>query len=140
MQTFSTSFRLSGIQKAGTFLLKIIFFATLALTLPNQLVAQWVAWTNTFNGKTNGSDLAKDMIVDGAGNIYVTGESQYLSGSINDKDYITIKYNSSGTQLWRAIYNGPASGDDSPTAITVDNAGNVYVTGTSLNSSGDPDF
>lgn len=39
------------------------------------------------------------------------------------------------TQVWQALYNGSANGDDTYTTMTVDVNGNVYVTGTSSNGS-----
>ena len=45
-------------------------------------------------------------------------------------DYATIKYDSSGNQLWVARNNGPASLDDAaPHGIEADGGGNIYVTG-----------
>jgi hypothetical protein len=40
------------------------------------------------------------------------------------------------TGEWPARYNGPGNGTDVPYDVTVDTSGNVYVTGTSLGSSG----
>ena len=85
-------------------------------------------WVARYNGPGNGWDVANGIAVDGSGNVYVTGESW---GSGTDADYATIKYDSSGTQLWAARYNGPGDGPDVATAITVDGLGNVYVTGKS---------
>jgi len=90
---------------------------------------QWVA---TYNGAGNGDDYASALAVDGAGNAYVTG----VSWNGTNNDYATVKYNSAGTQEWVATHNGPRNGDDFARDLTVDGAGNVYVTGFSTNSSG----
>jgi uncharacterized delta-60 repeat protein len=68
------------------------------------------------------------MAVDEDGNVYVTGQSQGIS--IYD-DYLTIKYDAMGTQIWTVRYNGPGNQDDAAHAIAVDEQGNVYVTGSS---------
>lgn len=63
--------------------------------------------------------------VDTAGFFYVAGI--YWGGSSDD--YYTVKYNGGGTQQWAQTYNGPADTWDYPEAITLDSAGNVFVTG-----------
>lgn len=68
------------------------------------------------------------MVVDGDGNIYITGASRSLT---TDYDYVTIKYDSKGRRLWTATYNGPENGSDRSVAVVVDREGNVYVTGVS---------
>src|SRR3990172_9312933 len=82
------------------------------------------AWVARYNGLGNGLDVAYAMAVDGAGNVYVTGGSfvHFLIGS----DYVTIKYDANGNQLWVARYNGSGNGDDVAYAMAVDGAGNVY--------------
>lgn len=87
---------------------------------------QWVA---RYNGSGNGDDNATAIAIDNSRNVYVTGTS-YNSNTIYD--YATIKYNSAGQQQWVAWYNGPGNIDDEATAISVDDSGNVYVTGWSL--------
>ena len=87
---------------------------------------QWVA---RYDGPGNGSDEAAAIAVDTSGNVYVTGTSL---GSDTGFDYTTIKYDSTGQEVWVARYNGPANDDDRAYAIALDASGNVYVTGESL--------
>lgn len=95
-----------------------------------------------YDGPVSGADIALRLAVDSSNNVYVTGYSQGNAdgGTIND-DMATVKYNSSGVPQWAARYDGPASsGKDSPNDLALDTSGDVYVTGYSLNSSGDYDF
>ena len=86
---------------------------------------QWVA---RYDGPESDYDRARAIAIDGAGNVYVTGKSKG-SGTDTDYDYATVKYDSTGIEQWVARYDGPESGGDCATAIAVDDAGNVYVTG-----------
>jgi len=74
----------------------------------------------TLDGQYYG-DWTKTMALDNSGNVYVTGTTKSLS------DITTIKYNSSGSVEWTAIYDG--GGTDAATGIGVDDSGNVYITG-----------
>jgi hypothetical protein len=85
-----------------------------------------VQWTKYYNGPGNGEDKAFGIAVDNSLNVYVTG---YSKGTGSLASYTTIKYNSSGTELWVARYNTPANNDDRAFGVAVDNAGYVYVTG-----------
>jgi hypothetical protein len=76
-------------------------------------VEQWVA---RFDG-WGAWDEANDIAVDGQGNVYVTGYC-YIG-------YITIKYSSFGSELWRVHESWLSSAS----SIAVDEQGNVYVTG-----------
>jgi len=91
-------------------------------------VEQWVA---RYNGPDNDWDRAYAIALDNSGNVYVTGGSM---GSGTYEDYATVKYNSSGIEQWVARYNGTSDNLDFSYAITLDNSGNVYVTGGSMGS------
>ncbi len=90
---------------------------------------QWIA---RYNGPVNNGDYATALSLDDNGSVYVTGSSD---GVGTRDDYTTIKYNSAGTEQWVARYNGPVNNGDFATALSLDNNGNVYVTGWSLGSS-----
>jgi len=94
-------------------------------------------WEQRYNGSGNGVDVANSMAVDASGNVYVTG---YSTGSGTSKDYVTIKYNSTGVQQWVRIYNGPVNGADEAHSIAVDANGNVYVAGYSLGNGTGVDY
>ncbi len=83
---------------------------------------QWVAIYD--NIPVSRDDYGYDIAVDAAGNVYVTGNSQ-ADGS--DRDALTIKYNSSGTQQWIARYD--STNGEEAYAIVLDANNNVYVTG-----------
>ncbi|MFN3872465.1 MAG: SBBP repeat-containing protein [Ignavibacterium sp.] len=94
-------------------------------------------WDATYNGTANEFDFAKAISVDPLGNVYVTGESPgVINGFSSGKDYLTIKYDSQGNELWVQRYHGNNSftsyNFDSPFAIETDEFGNVYVTGQSV--------
>jgi uncharacterized delta-60 repeat protein len=96
-------------------------------------------WIARYNGTGNELDYAQAVKVDQAGNVYVTGQSE---GVGTRRDYVTIKYNANGAQLWLARYNAPGNLPDTPVAMEVDRAGNVYVTGSAYHTSSgvDPDY
>jgi hypothetical protein len=80
------------------------------------------------------SDLAYAIAVDGSGNVYVTGLTNYELTSGTHADYATIKYYPNGNTAWVKSYNGPAYQEDGAYAIAVDGSNNVYVTGASVGS------
>jgi hypothetical protein len=88
-------------------------------------IEQWVA---LYNGPDNGGDFAEAIVVGSNGAVYVTGQSISAATSY---DYATVKYNSLGVEQWVMRYDGPGNGNDGAHAITVDNSGNIYVTGCS---------
>jgi hypothetical protein len=87
------------------------------------------SWVRRYDGTTL-DDFAYAIAVDGSGNVYVTGQSDHTSEGTGN-DYVTIKYDSSGYELWINKYNGPGNDYDAAKAILVDDSGYVYVTGKS---------
>lgn len=83
-------------------------------------------WTKSYNGYGSGSDVPYDMEIDNAGNVYVCGAS---TGDMTGYDFVTIKYNQAGTQLWAARMNGTSNGADFAQSLELDVYGNVYVSG-----------
>jgi len=85
-------------------------------------------WSAVFNGSGSALDEARDIAVDQNGFVYVTG---YTTSTGTNYNYITIKYNSTGTQQWATTYNGTGNAYDEAYAIGLDTLGNSYVTGSS---------
>jgi len=85
-------------------------------------------WVARYNGPGNSWDSAYDITLDSSRNVYVTGSSY---GNGTSADYATVKYDSSGNELWVARYNGLANEADYPQDIAIDSSGNVYVFGRS---------
>ena len=96
-------------------------------------VQQWVQ----MYGPGDYTDFANAIVVDLAGNVYVTGRS-YLSGT--SYDFATVKYNSSGFQQWVQRYNGPGNYIDGAYSIALDSSGNIYVTGSSYGNGTSEDY
>ncbi|MBL8006793.1 MAG: SBBP repeat-containing protein [Ignavibacteria bacterium] len=93
-------------------------------------------WVQRYNGTGNGADIANSVKTDQNGNVYVTGKS--MNGLYND--FTTIKYNSGGIQQWIQKYNGQFNNDDYASSLSLDNSGNVFVTGRSKGTGNTYDF
>jgi len=92
-------------------------------------------WTASYDN--GGFDNSKAIVLDAAGNSYVTGESD---GTGTGRDIVTIKYDPNGTQLWATRFNGATNGNDVGNSIILDPSGNVYVTGYTTNMGGNRDY
>lgn len=87
-------------------------------------------WTRTYNFSANQSDKSESLVVDAAGNVYITGRSDSdPNDTIDNNDFVTIKYNTNGTQMWLQRYNGIGNLRDEPSKIILDNSGHVLVCG-----------
>jgi len=77
-------------------------------------------WDDLYSA-TWGSALR--AIIDGAGNIFVTGR-----GWFGTHDFVTIKYAPDGTRVWQDVFDR-SGGSHFPTAMDLDANGNLLVTG-----------
>lgn len=91
------------------------------------------AWVRRYNGPGNGYDRARSLAIDRFHNTYVTGSSD---GSGTGRDYATVKYLPNGDTAWTRRYDSGDSLADNAYKVVVDDAGNVYVTGSSTSHEG----
>lgn len=106
-------------------LLVTILLSLSSVYLYSQNSEQWVA---RYNGSGNKTDAVNKTEVDRFGNIYISGYTNSTGGNI---DFCVLKYNSAGSLLWSRTYDGPAHSIDDAYWMTVDNDGNVYLSGRS---------
>jgi hypothetical protein len=95
---------------------------------------------NTFLGSSV-DDVGEDITLDSSRNVYVTGTSDASWGSpVNaysgDYDGIVACLNSSGSLLWNTFLGSNDS--DDLWGISLDNSGNIYVTGLGYSTWGSP--
>jgi hypothetical protein len=101
-----------------------------------------LSWA-TYYGGTSG-DYGYGVATDGGGNVYITGQTNSISGIVTSGAYQTVyaggtdaflsKFNSSGAIQW-ATYYGGNSGDFGE-GIAIDRTGNVYMSGATQSTSG----
>ncbi|MCK4311264.1 MAG: SBBP repeat-containing protein [Candidatus Cloacimonetes bacterium] len=87
---------------------------------------QWIVFYDS--GGINWWDVPYDLAVDQYGNIYVTGSA---GSEETYSDYVTLRYSPTGSQEWLIRYDGVNNYHDSSKAISLDNFGNIYITGRS---------
>jgi Secretion system C-terminal sorting domain len=76
-------------------------------------------------------DKKKSIAEDNSGNLFLMGRKSTTTSG----DFGIIKINPDGDTLWMRTYNclgGTTSGNDEANAMSVDNSGNVFITGESF--------
>jgi hypothetical protein len=84
-------------------------------------------WLATYDGPGHSFDECPKMVMDESCNLYVAASSR---GAGTHYDFVTIKYDSSGNELWVARYDGPASRVDWVQDLATDGR-RLYVVGES---------
>jgi len=112
---------------------KMIVFLTLFLSFLNFVHAQTPnpIWAVTY-GTSSDFNQSLCCAVDQSGGLYVVGYTQYYPHG----NYLIIKYNTTtGNIIWQKTFDGnpgdPDNNNDIAMGCTVDNSGNLYVTGMS---------
>ena len=93
-----------------------------------------LVWIKTFDGGFE--DIAKAIGVDDFGNIFVAGTQENENGG---KDYLTIKYDSNGVELWAKEFGSEGNQHIATSEQIAIVNGEVVVTGT-LNKNGVKEF
>ncbi|MCT7956041.1 SBBP repeat-containing protein [Laspinema palackyanum] len=101
-------------------------------TLPSRL-----EWIRQFESSESGSDSLNGMAVDPAGNLFLTGATLTVNGYTHAWANLWVgQYNPQGEEVWRQNFGQDYY--DISTNLTLDNAGNVFVTGLTQYSPGFP--
>lgn len=86
-------------------------------------------WTRQFG--SNQDDFGLAVAADSLGNTYVTGVTNAKIDGLQIKgptDAFLAKFDSAGNRVWTRLFGG--TGDDRATSVSVDDFGNVFVSGT----------
>lgn len=84
-------------------------------------------WIAEFRDGQNLIMTGQCLALSDSGYLYVGGTTG--SGPDSTQNFVVIKYDSSGRQLWATEYGGPAHQSDEAVALAIDQSGNAYVTG-----------
>jgi hypothetical protein len=101
----------------------------------------YLGW-NTFLGSASYGDDGHGVTADSNGNLYVVGNSSFSWGSPirplanpDSLDAFVAKLDGNGRLLWNTFLGSDGGSEDYAEDVAADNAGGVYVTGTSKGGS-----
>ena len=81
------------------------------------------AWVRIYAHSGTGYDFARKLVLDDQENVYITGYAQASFKNV----YATVKYDSSGTQLWTRQDSFGGATTSYPSDLGIDNSGNPYI-------------
>lgn len=96
-------------------------------------------WVQRYSFSANSYDVANSIVLDAAGNSFVTGLS-FRNGSSGPSDFATIKYDYFGNQKWVLRYTGNLNEGCSGNSIAISSTGSnmiinsIVVTGSANNA------
>jgi hypothetical protein len=97
-----------------------------------------ILWSSTFDGAYNLSDKVVALVVDGLGDVVLTGTEELL---FTGEGTVTVKFDgATGERLWVARPPDAPGRSGAPTAIAVDEDGDVVVTGWVQDANGSTDY
>lgn len=88
-------------------------------------------WATSISVESNEAFVVPFVRADSTGTITVAGTVRNVL--THNDDYLVIRFDSDGQELWRYRFNGPVGGDDRVAGLAIDGADNALVTGTSWN-------
>ena len=90
-----------------------------------------VIWENVYDSHGGRPDYASEMVLDSAGNAYVSGSSDASSNSLSG-ELLTLKVRADGSLAWSRRRSGPGSRSEFPAAIALAPDGGIVVAGSTL--------
>jgi uncharacterized delta-60 repeat protein len=94
-------------------------------------------WSYTYGGEGAGFDIGKSLFINDDYELYATG---YSYNAASNQDYVTVRLDTAGNEVWQTRFNGPNNNADQALEMAIDAGGNIYVTGSSKGSGTLNDF
>jgi hypothetical protein len=95
-------------------------------------------WSSTY-ADSGSADTPTAIVANSLGNLYVTGKSEFSSGSTCVPQILTVKFGLPGTVIWTERYSADPAGD-SPAGIAIGGQGGLFIAGTGAPTQTDADW
>jgi hypothetical protein len=86
-------------------------------------------WVARYDNPLHYGDHGHQITVDKDGNVYVSGHTNWTNPMGCCVEWVTIKYDSAGNELWIREAVRSNSFNNGTTALKIDSTGNIYVSG-----------